>query len=427
MCYKNFHPSRCARRSRRLLAAAAAALMLFAAPAGLPGIQASAADVDSLRDQQEELKAQEEQLKQEKAEAENDLEVQEAYIDNLNEQISNTTQMIEQYDSQVRELNASIEELNQTIADKEQEIADQEAAIAVRYEELQQRLRAISKTGNMSTLQMLMDTTSYTDYLIKSKMMEMVAENDQELMNEMEAAIQQINKEQEALSQDKAAVSEQLEQAEALKAQADSQKAELDVLYGKANKARATLEGQIDEYESEIASAKDEQAQLEAQIKKIIKESAQNSTGSSGSYGGGTMAWPVPAVRNISSGYGPRWGTTHRGVDISGGAVAVYGQDIVAAEDGVVIWANSTNWWGGGYGYHVIVDHGVDANGNRISTLYAHCSYVAVSVGQTVTRGETLIGRAGNSGDVTGPHLHFEVRVNGEAVDPIKNGYLTAP
>ena len=136
------------------------------------------------------------------------------------------------------------------------------------------------------------------------------------------------------------------------------------------------------------------------------------------------MAWPVPTVRAMSSGYGYRWGKLHKGIDIANGPIPVYGENIVAADDGVVIYANASNWWGGGYGYHVIIDHGLDANGNRISTLYAHCSYVGVSVGQTVTKGQTVIGRAGDSGNVTGPHLHFEVRVNGVAVDPIKNGYV---
>ncbi|HIW73880.1 MAG TPA: peptidoglycan DD-metalloendopeptidase family protein [Firmicutes bacterium] len=409
-------------RTVRFMAAAFAALMLLMAPAGLSALPVRAADsLEELYQEQEALRDKKEQLEKEKAEAQGDLDKQEEYLDNLNDQISNTRKMVELYDSRVRELNESIEQLSESVAAKEAEIAAKEAEIAVQYEELQQRLRAISKTGNMSGFQMLLDTESYTDYLIKSKMMETVAENDQRLMDETEAALQEIDAQKEALNAEKTDVSKQLEEAEALKAEADAKKADLDALYAQANKARSELESQIGSYQQDIAQTAEEEEALEAEIQRIIEE---NSSSSSGSYGGGTMAWPVPTVRAMSSGYGYRWGKLHKGIDIANGPIPVYGENIVAADDGVVIYANASNWWGGGYGYHVIIDHGLDANGNRISTLYAHCSYVGVSVGQTVTKGQTVIGRAGDSGNVTGPHLHFEVRVNGVAVDPIKNGYV---
>ncbi|HBT63865.1 MAG TPA: hypothetical protein DEB10_04280, partial [Ruminococcaceae bacterium] len=133
---------------------------------------------------------------------------------------------------------------------------------------------------------------------------------------------------------------------------------------------------------------------------------------------------PVPAVRNISSFYGKRWGRLHKGIDIANGSVPVYGQNIVAAHSGTVIYSNYTSVWGGGYGYHIIIDHGVDGKGRKISTLYAHCSKVFVRVGDKVVGGKTVIAKAGSTGDVTGPHLHFEVRENGVAVDPLAKGYL---
>ena len=405
----------------RFAAASCAALLLFMSPAGLSAVEVKAEDsLDSLYEQQKELDEKIDQLEQDIADQKASLAEQQQYVSDLKKKIQNTTQIIDRYDSQVRGLNASVETLNASIAEKEEAIAQKEEEISAQYEELRQRLRAISKTGNLSMLQMLLDTGSYTDYLIKSKMMETVAENDQRLMDETEAAIQEIDAEKASLNEEKAEAAEQLEQAQELKKQADSEKASLDVLYGKANKAAQTIEGQISDSESDLEDAKDEEEQLEERIQEII-----NSSQSTGEYGGGTMAWPVPTVRAISSVYGMRWGKLHRGIDIANGPIPVYGENIVAADDGVVIYANSSDWWGGGYGYHVIIDHGLDANGNKISTLYAHCSYVGVSVGQTVKRGETVIGRAGNSGNVTGPLLHFEVRVNGVAVDPIKNGYIS--
>lgn len=124
----------------------------------------------------------------------------------------------------------------------------------------------------------------------------------------------------------------------------------------------------------------------------------------------GRFIWPVPSCRMISSPFGYRWGAFHEGIDISGNGV--YGKDIIAADGGTVAEVN-TSGWGAGYGRYVIIDHG---GGYR--TLYAHCSAVLVSAGQKVSQGQ-LIAKIGDSGDATGPHLHFEVRINGRSVNPV--------
>lgn len=133
-------------------------------------------------------------------------------------------------------------------------------------------------------------------------------------------------------------------------------------------------------------------------------------------------------MRALSDVFGPRWGKMHRGIDIANGPIPIYGENIVAAADGTVIAANYTSYygtgWSYGYGYSCIVDHGYDSQGRKITTLYAHCSVMNARVGQKVTGGKTVLGQAGKSGDVTGPHLHFEVRVNGVAVDPL-NTYVS--
>lgn len=123
----------------------------------------------------------------------------------------------------------------------------------------------------------------------------------------------------------------------------------------------------------------------------------------------GKFIWPLPSCKMISSDFGGRWGGWHSGIDISGNGV--YGKEIIAADGGTVVEVNSSGY-GGGYGLYVIVDHG---GGYR--TVYAHCSQTLVQVGQKVSQGQ-LIARAGNSGDSQGPHLHFEIRVNGRSVDP---------
>lgn len=122
----------------------------------------------------------------------------------------------------------------------------------------------------------------------------------------------------------------------------------------------------------------------------------------------GSFIWPVPSTKYISSGYGYRWGTTHKGIDIAG--VNIYGSDIVAADGGTVVYVKLHNY---GYGYHLLIDHG-----NGYQTLYAHCSAISVEAGQQVYAGQK-IASVGSTGDSTGPHLHFEILCNGSAVNPI--------
>ena len=115
----------------------------------------------------------------------------------------------------------------------------------------------------------------------------------------------------------------------------------------------------------------------------------------------------------------------HKGIDIACYGSA-YGKDIRAAADGTVLYANKYDSWGGGYGYYLMVDHGYDANGQRIVTLYAHCSYIIASEGETVRQGQQ-IAEIGNTGWSYGAHLHFEVRVDGSPVDPLTNGWVVQP
>ncbi len=139
---------------------------------------------------------------------------------------------------------------------------------------------------------------------------------------------------------------------------------------------------------------------------------SSSSTSSSSSYGSGSFIWPVPYTHNITSEFGMRWGRLHGGIDIADGGV--YGQSIVAADSGTVILAGNQ---GDGYGNYVIIDHG-----NGYKTLYGHMSSVAAYTGQQVSQGE-VIGYVGSTGNSTGPHLHFEIRVNDVQTDPL--GYVS--
>ncbi|HBM98381.1 MAG TPA: hypothetical protein DD413_03045 [Ruminococcus sp.] len=139
---------------------------------------------------------------------------------------------------------------------------------------------------------------------------------------------------------------------------------------------------------------------------------SSSSTSSSSSYGSGSFIWPLPYTHNRTSDFGSRWGRLHGGLDIADGGV--YGQPIVAADSGTVILAGNQ---GDGYGNYVIIDHG-----NGYKTLYGHMSSVAAYTGQQVAQGE-VIGYVGSTGNSTGPHLHFEIRVNDVQTDPL--GYVS--
>ena len=163
-----------------------------------------------------------------------------------------------------------------------------------------------------------------------------------------------------------------------------------------------------------------------AQISAMLKErqaaraaaaaAAAQSAGQGSSYtwvqGTGQLGWPVSG--EITSPYGyrvhPIWGTTiyHSGIDIG----VDEGTPVHAADSGVIVWSG----WMGGYGYAVVIDHG-----NGLSTLYGHNSELAVDEGQSVSKGQ-VVAYAGSTGNSTGPHVHFEVRENGDPVDPM--GYL---
>ena len=139
--------------------------------------------------------------------------------------------------------------------------------------------------------------------------------------------------------------------------------------------------------------------------KKASASTASSSTSyyqSSYSSGSGSFMWPLPYTRNITSGYGARWGRMHTGIDIAAGGV--YGKAVVASDGGTVEWAGYDS---SGYGNYVIINHN-----NGYKTLYGHCSAVYVSRGQSVSKGST-IAAVGSTGNSTGPHLHFEVRTSG--------------
>ncbi len=394
----------------RLLAVLMVAFLL-ASGSVLP---ASAATKSELEQKLNHLEAQEKQIKKELANAKSDLSASQQRKNLIDSQIANVQSQISLLDTQIEDMNTQIGTVEAQIVQAEKDVAAKQAAIVDTQKKLGERMRTIAKNGNMTTLQLLLNTENYTDYLLKAKVAKRIAENDQAAIDAYEAEMAALGVEQTALAQKKADLEVKKQNLNALRATSNGKKAQLDTLYQAAQSEVRKMQSTVSGFSAQLEAKQKEMERTEAEITKLIQN-----TQSTGNYNNRMMYWPVPTVRAYSSVFGSRWGTMHRGLDIANGSVPIYGQNIVAAADGTVIYANSTSTWGGGYGYYAIIDHGTDAQGRSVTTLYAHCSKMFARVGQKVVGGKTVIARAGSTGNVTGPHLHFEVRLNGISVNPL--------
>lgn len=400
----------------------AALLLCGAMLCGLAGLGTTAA-ADSVSDLEKKLQQLEKDAASYRGKinsSNKDLATAKANKEYYDKQIEAVSEQVDLLEDAIDELNSKIYAQNRRIDQTAQELAEADTAHSEEYERLRQRMRALAKTGNVSMLQMLLDSGSYVDYLLRSKAMTCIAEKDQQLIDEMEQELADISDRKTTLENEKAELEKEKAETDALKKKSDAKKAELDSLCAERKKTIARLEQDVEYYTSKLKEAERAEQEVDNRLKDLLK---QESTVS----GSITLPlfWPVPNLKSITSVFGPRGqignlntSSFHRGYDIAGYNAA--GSKIYAAESGKVI--TSTYHWS--FGNYVEVDHGYDGQGRRIVTRYAHMSKRKVSVGDTVTRGKTVLGLVGETGQAEGPHLHFEVRVNGEAVDSIKKGYL---
>ena len=278
-----------------------------------------------------------------------------------------------------------------------QQIAATKQALASRQEVFQKRLRSSYMNGEVGFMDVLFDSTSFTDFLTRFDMLERLLGQDQKLLDEIEAKKAQIEAQKVALEK-KCSDLEQLQSnQETALAELDSIAAQKSALVEQVENDKELAQQAYDELEK----ASNE---LAVKIRALQKES--NYTGNFN----GVFTWPTPGYQKVSCDYGPRIHpitkikSTHTGIDIA----APGGANIVAAADGEVIFAGPYGVWGNA----VILNHG-----DGITTLYAHQSKILTTKGQIVARGD-VIGKVGSTGWSTGNHLHFEVRVNGNPVNP---------
>ena len=316
----------------------------------------------------------------------------------LGDQVNSLEQQINSKQSDIDELEASISEAQAKLETLEEELAAAEEKVNTQNENLNARLRNMYKNGSVGFIDVLMDSGSFSEFLNNLSLVEKVYTSDQDVLEELQKAYDEIDAKKKEIETLQAELSES-------KATMEEQKSSLEA-------DKASVEKKKSEIAADSAETQRELDKLEADAQ-ALTSSIRNSGSSSSSskYNGGIMAWPVPSCHTVSSGYGGRIHPTtgkykfHGGLDIPGS----YGSAIVAANSGKVIWAGNR---GDSYGNYVIIDHG-----GGVSTLYGHSSKVLVSSGQNVSRGQR-IANVGSTGRSTGPHCHFEVRINGSRVNP---------
>lgn len=386
----------------RIISLVLVLLMLIGA-VGAAVVPTFAASESALQAQIEKLEKEQKELQNKINSLSKDQKKQKEYQQALNSQI-------ESLEKQIESLNSQITLYNNKIAAKEKEISLKSADIDENFELMKERLAAMQLAGDNSLLMVIFSAENFTDLLTHTEMIQAVAERDQKLINRLASEKADIEAAKKEIEDSKAKV---VSSQKTLSAK----KSTLDASYAKSEKYMAAINAEKAAYQKDKARLDKEEEAAQAELQKLY-----DSMTPSGSLSPGGWMWPFSSSRSyVSSPYGPRWGTIHKGIDISNGNS--YGVPIVASKKGKVVKTVKTSP-STGYGNYVIIDHGVGSDGKAYSTLYAHASQVLVSVGDTVTQGQ-VIAKAGNTGNSFGAHLHFEVRINGKHTNPLN--YVKLP
>ena len=384
---------------RSILALALAVIVAFSLVP--PGAQASST-INQLQQKQSQLKKQQEataaKLKQLKA----DKAKQQEYKITLDTQVQTLQSLIDTLNDQVAALDADIKE-------KESQIAEKQKSIEANIEQLKQRVRAIYLLGESSQLEMILGAQDMVDFLDKTELVRSISQHDQQVIQTLKTDMASIKTQKEQIEQNRQNVAQ-------AKKELDSKNTELSGLLAESSRVLTELSANVVSTNSENNRLAAERKKVDAEIDRwykeyyaSIKDNNKNNQASGGYVSKGQFAWPVPGYTKITSYWGD--GRGHKGIDIAGSGI--YGKPIVAADNGRVILANHSGW-GGGYGLCAYIDHG-----GGYSTRYGHASKIIVSTGDVVKKGQ-VIGYVGSTGDSSGPHLHFEIRVNGVAQNPMK-------
>lgn len=334
------------------------------------------------------------------------------------ERLSGQIRVLEGEISVLRGREAAVEaELAQKQAELDRATAELKAAqkrlaeLRTRLEgslvELRKRLLAIYRTGTPDMTSLILSSTGFDDMVQRAEYMHRIQSQDESIVNrvrdlrdETQGLVGTLRDARDRIQAARDVIAAKERELARTRATIEGQKAELVASRGQRRSILDSVEAQMDELEKIEAS-------LQKKLQERIAEASGYSTsGPVGPPSAAGLIWPLNGL--FTSPFGYRWGRMHEGIDIA----VPEGTAVRAAQSGTVILAAYT----GGYGNYICIDHG-----SGLSTCYAHLSSYAVSSGSSVSQGSVIAG-SGNTGSSTGPHLHFEVRINGAAQDPM--GYL---
>ncbi len=397
---------------------------------------------DSISDLEQQLQ----QLEQENQKYQKILDDTKSDIAEKEEYKSALVSKVQVLDEKIAVTREKISSLNDDIKEKQDAYDKGLSEVEDQFDALANRLRILYMSGNATDLEIIFGAKDFSDLIDKMELVKSLANSDKELISEIQTKLDELSTKKESLEADKKDLETQQaslksDQDEFNKLISDNDEI-LKNLYASNSKAQNSLESaalQSDEIEAKISqyyAAQKAAAEHAAQASQSSSSSGSSSNSSSSSSSGSSssgsssvivpsgsgFAWPTPGFTYLSSEwYEDREVYNHGGIDIAG--AGIMGTPVVAAADGTVIASNSScthNWGksyscgcGGGYGNYVMISH---AGGKM--TVYGHLTSLTVSTGQTVSRGQ-VIGYVGSTGNSTGPHLHYECRLNGVRYNPM--------
>ncbi len=323
----------------------------------------------------------------------------------VQDQISDSMKQLEELDTQIAESQTELDNINIEIDDLISQIEENETKlenVQKEYDSLQDlletRLIEMYKAPKLQTLDVLLTSKSITEFLSNYYAMKDLINYDRELLNTVKNQKNEIETTKKILQEKKQQVIASRQTQQKKTQVLSNTKTMREYYLSQLTVEEQELQTKIDQYNAEVA-------EIEAEIKMLALNSI------SSDYIGGAMLWPVPGYTRLTSTYGMRVHPItgayklHTGIDIS----APLGTSFIAAANGIV----SKATYNAAYGNMVIIDHG-----GGVQTLYAHGDQILVQLGQTVEAGTEVL-KVGSTGYSTGPHAHFEIRINGQTVNPL--------
>lgn len=325
-------------------------------------------------------------------------------------QIQTLEDRIAEYQGKLDEVNAKYQELQQKVEESQKELDAVQAEYNRKNNLLKDRLVMFYKKGTISYLDVLLNSRDILEFVSRYYIINKMTEYDSKAIEEVEQKKLVLQKKANELKEAKANM-------RLVKAEAEEQTVVLQNTKTILQNHKDSLSETEQDLQAQIDAYKRQQEELENLILYAIYGSSYEIQ-----YSGGVMIWPTHTTSYITSPYGSRLHPiqgiikNHAGIDIGGSM----GDPVYAAAEGVIIYSQMND---GGYGNMVMIDHGINSEGVKIVTLYGHGSQLLKNVGDTVNMGDVIM-LVGSTGNSTGPHIHFEVRENGVAVDPKK--YLSS-